>query len=86
MSNETIKGFFEFIEKSEDLQAQVKNAATSNNVVNIAASNGYNFSQQDLQNYMQENEDAQHLGIDELAGVAGGCGDHYYSGPVYQQQ
>jgi predicted ribosomally synthesized peptide with nif11-like leader len=85
MSNETVKGFFEFLKTSQDLQLQVKNSVSSSDVVRIATSAGYKFSQQDLQDYMKESESQQELGMEELEMAAGGASPNYVAnGNFYQ--
>lgn len=71
MSQEVVRNFFQFIETDEELQEQVKNANNSATVIQIATKKGYEFTAEELQEYMQNEE----LSLEELEAVAGGLRD-----------
>lgn len=68
MSQETVRSFFQFLETDELLQEQVKNASNSDSVIKIALEKGYEFTPEELQEYMQNEE----LSLQHLEAVAGG--------------
>jgi predicted ribosomally synthesized peptide with nif11-like leader len=75
MSKATVNEFFKSLESDEVLQRQVKSVSSSDEIVQIASTRGYEFNVQDLQEYMREADENEELSIDELEAVAGGLGD-----------
>jgi predicted ribosomally synthesized peptide with nif11-like leader len=72
MSHETVRNFFQSLETDELLQEQVKNVNNSARVIQIASDKGYEFTGEELQEYMQESTANEELKIEELEAVAGG--------------
>jgi predicted ribosomally synthesized peptide with nif11-like leader len=72
MSHETVRKFFQFLETDELLQEQVKNASNSARVIQIASDKGYEFTGEELQEYMQETTANEELKLEELEAVSGG--------------
>ena len=72
MSQEAVKGFFDFAKTSEEIQLQLKNGASYEGIVKIASDKGYNFTEQDLQSYATNLVGKEELSEQELEAVAGG--------------
>lgn len=72
MSQEAVRNFFKSLETDEVLQEQVKNANNSARVIQIASEKGYEFTAQELQDYMQEAAANEELKLEELEAAAGG--------------
>ncbi|MCC5668495.1 Nif11-like leader peptide family natural product precursor [Nostoc sp. CHAB 5784] len=72
MSQETVREFFKFAENDEVLQEQIKAAKASTSVIQIAAEKGYEFTAQELEEYMKEAVANEELNLEELEAVAGG--------------
>jgi predicted ribosomally synthesized peptide with nif11-like leader len=72
MSHETVRNFFQSLETDELLQEQVKNANNSAKVIQIASEKGYEFTAEELQEYMQETTANEELKLEELEAVSGG--------------
>jgi predicted ribosomally synthesized peptide with nif11-like leader len=71
MSKEAVEKFYKILKNNEALQEQVNTTNSSASVVQIAANNGYEFTERELETLMQEvitNE----LSEQELAGAAVG--------------
>jgi predicted ribosomally synthesized peptide with nif11-like leader len=71
MSKEAVEKFYEILKNNEALQEQVNTTNSSASVVQIAANNGYEFTERELETLMQEAM-TNKLFEQELAGVAVG--------------
>lgn len=72
MSKLTVNEFFKHLETDEVLQQQVKGAESSEGIIQIASTRGYEFDVHDLQEYMREAGENEELSIEELDVAAGG--------------
>ena len=54
MSKEAVKEFYKVLQSDEALQQNVKAADSSTKVINIAAEKGYDFTELELEAFMQE--------------------------------
>lgn len=70
MSQESVKEFYQILENDTELQELVKTAKDSENIVQIAANKGYEFTAEELEATMQEA-----ISEEELEAVAGGLED-----------
>lgn len=73
MSQESVREFFQVAENDEVLQEQIKAANASANVIQIAGEKGYEFTAQELEEYMKEAVAKEELNLEELEAVAGGA-------------
>jgi len=73
MSKEAVKEFYKVLQSDEALQQNVKAADSSMKVINIAAEKGYDFTELELEAFMQEAIAADgELSEEALETVAGG--------------
>jgi predicted ribosomally synthesized peptide with nif11-like leader len=75
MSQQIVSNFFESVKSSTNLQTQFKNGLDLGSIIKAASEQGYEFSKQELQTYLQNNSPAQELSMAELEAVAGGKAD-----------
>lgn len=75
MSQESVKVFYQVLEKDQELQKRVKIAENSADIVRIASEKGYVFTEQQLEIAMQETVTNEELSEEQLEAVAGGDGD-----------
>lgn len=72
MSQESVREFFQVAENDQVLQDQIKAASASTSVIQIASEKGYEFTAQELEEYMKEAVAKEELNLEELEAVAGG--------------
>ncbi len=83
MSKEAVKEFYEILKNNQALQEQIKVANSSASVAQIAATRGYDFTEQELEITMQEallNEELSEKELEAVSGggdvPSGGCGKY----------
>jgi len=72
MSKEAVREFYGILKNDESLQEQIKVANSSASVAQIAATRGYDFTEQELEITMQEALANEELSEKELEAIAGG--------------
>ena len=71
MSNQSVYSFFSQVEQDSTLKQQVQAATDEDDLLRIAQESGYNFTAEDVKNFVEKNE-SDELNEEELEAVAGG--------------
>ncbi|MBW4576241.1 MAG: Nif11-like leader peptide family natural product precursor [Aphanothece sp. CMT-3BRIN-NPC111] len=73
MSKESVKEFFNTAINDPALRERLNSTENAASVVSIASESGYEVTEQDVTDYMQEMQNSQELDESQLESVAGGA-------------
>lgn len=72
MSKEAVREFYKVFQSDKALEEKIKSSDSTASVIKIAAEKGYEFTELELEAFMQESVAGGELSEEELAAVAGG--------------
>ncbi len=72
MSKQAVREFYKVLQSDKALEEKIKSADSTASVIKIAAEKGYEFTELELEVFMQETVAVGELSEEELQAVAGG--------------
>ncbi|MBR8836650.1 MAG: Nif11-like leader peptide family natural product precursor [Stigonema ocellatum SAG 48.90 = DSM 106950] len=75
MSKQAVREFYKVFQSDEALEERIKSTDSTASVIKIAAEKGYEFTELELEAFMQESVASGELSEEELEVVAGGNRD-----------
>lgn len=76
MSKQAVREFYKVFQSDEALEERIKSTDSTANVIKIAAEKGYEFTELELEAFMQEAVADGELSTEELEAVAGGLAEN----------